>query len=98
MKKVYFSLLVLFISFSSFSQFQFADTYQESFDAMGSSANANVPNNFRVSTSNTSRTVSSFASATNATTQNGGNNLSSTATPGVTLSIHQPFINNNRRN
>jgi hypothetical protein len=83
MKKMYFSFLVLFISLSSFSQFQFADTYQENFDAMGSSATANAPNNFRVSTSSSARTVTSFASATMATTQNGGNNLSSTATPGI---------------
>lgn len=83
MKKVYLSLLVLFVSVTGFSQFQFADTYQENFDAMGSSSNANVPNNFRVSRSNSARTITSFASATNATTQNGGNNLSSTATPGI---------------
>jgi hypothetical protein len=82
MKKMYVSFLMLFISVSGFSQFQFADTYQENFDAMGSSATANVPNNFKVSTNNNPRTVTSFAS-TNPTTQNAGNNLSSTAAPGI---------------
>lgn len=83
MKKVYFSLLVLMISVQGFSQFVFADTYQENFDAMGTSATANLPSNFRVSTSNIARIVSSFADATTTTMQSGGNNLSSAATPGV---------------
>lgn len=83
MKKVYFSLVVLCLSLKGFSQFVFADTYQENFDMMGTSATATVPSNFRVSTTNIARTVTSFATATTTTTQNGGNNLSSTATPGL---------------
>ncbi len=83
MKKVYLSLLVLVLSLKGFSQFVFADTYQESFDAMGTSATATVPSNFRVSTTNTARTVSSYATASTTTMQSGGNNLSSSATPGI---------------
>lgn len=83
MKKSYLSLLVLIISVQGFSQFVFADTYQESFDAMGSSATATLPANFRVSTSNISRNVSSYSGATTTTMQSGGSNLSSAATPGI---------------
>ncbi len=83
MKKVYLSLLVLIISVQGFSQFMFADTYQENFDIMGSSATATLPANFRVSTSNIARNVSSFANATTTTMQSGRNNLSTTATPGI---------------
>ena len=57
--------------------------YIEGFDAIGTTATALLPADFRLDRPTAVRTVGTFASAGNATTQAGGTSLSSTATNGA---------------
>ena len=87
MKKIYLSIFFASaISAGAFSQVNFSNgsnTYTETFDAMGTGAVATLPANWKVSTSSTARTVSSYASAFGITNYNGGNDMSSTANSGI---------------
>src|SRR5829696_5151648 len=60
-----------------------ASPYVQGFDAIGTSATATLPADFRLDRPSTVRTVGTFAMATTATTQTGGTSLSSTATNGA---------------
>jgi len=57
--------------------------YAQSFDAIGTTAAATLPADFRVDKPSAVRTVGTFAAATTATTLLGGANLSGTASNGV---------------
>jgi hypothetical protein len=69
-------------------QLSTSTAYTQDFNAMGASATATVPANFRVDRTATSnaadvRKVGTFSAAVTATTQVGGANLSSTASNGI---------------
>lgn len=57
--------------------------YVQGFDTIGTSATATLPADFKLDRPGTVRTVGNFATATTATTQAGGTNLSGTATNGA---------------
>jgi len=88
MKKIYFLLfLSCLLTFTAKAQVLFtnaATTYNQNFNAIGATATAALPTNWRVSKNNiTTATVGSFASATNATEQSSGNGMASTAADGI---------------
>lgn len=58
-------------------------SYTQNFDSIGTTATATLPADFRLDRPSAVRTVGSFASATTATTQVGGANLSTSATNGA---------------
>lgn len=57
--------------------------YNQVFDSIGTSQTATVPSNWRVDRPSTVRSVGTWASALTATTQRGGNNLSTSAANGI---------------
>src|SRR6516165_1151303 len=57
--------------------------YTQNFDAMGTSATATLPADFRVDKPSTVRTVGTYSGAVTATSLVGGANLSSSAANGI---------------
>jgi hypothetical protein len=87
MKKIYLPLLAALVTTVGYSQHPFteaASTHTENFDAIGTSQTASLPANWRVSVNALlPRQVDSYSSAGTATTQRGGNNLSTSAANGI---------------
>ena len=63
--------------------FSTSTAYTQNFDAMGTSATATLPANFRVDKPATVRTLGTFAAALTATSLAGGANLSTSASNGI---------------
>lgn len=75
----------LFLTFAALSAIGISPgaTYVQNFDAIGTTATAALPADFRLDRPGTVRTLGNYATATAATTAVGGTNLSSTAANGA---------------
>jgi len=82
------ALAALFVAAATYVGFAavsipISPAYVQDFNAIGSTATAPLPADFRVDRPSTVRTVGTFAAAASATTAAGGTSLSSTATNGI---------------
>lgn len=87
MKKIYLSLITALVTTAGYSQHLFTEASAvstEDFDGIGTTQTAALPANWKASVNALLvRTVDAYSSAGTATTQRGGNNLSSSAGNGI---------------
>lgn len=84
--KTYFASLFLLLAFglSGWGQIgiQTNQTITENFDAIGTSATATLPTNWKINNLTGARVIGNFSDALTTTTQRGGNNMATTASNG----------------